>query len=176
MGGGFLMGKDKESLIRIVGRATSLEEIEETVVRAGRSGADHCRPSGRRALRRSGEARRRQRRRRAGRHPVGPEAAGRRHAGADGRNRKDAATRFKRTLPDGCDDRSATSSSRQRFIQAAIDNVEEAIRDGAFWVVVVLFLFLVELSHERDHADRHSAVDRHHGTGVPLLRRDQSTR
>src|SRR3990172_7577208 len=35
MGGGFLMGKDKESLIRIIGRATSLDEIKQTVVRTG---------------------------------------------------------------------------------------------------------------------------------------------
>ena len=34
-GGGFLLSKSHESLIRIVGRATTLDEVADTVVRAG---------------------------------------------------------------------------------------------------------------------------------------------
>ena len=45
------------------------------------------------------------------------------------------------TLPD--DVKIETDIFRQsNFINVAIKNVEEAIRDGAVWVVVVLFLFL----------------------------------
>ena len=35
MGGGFLLSKDQESLIRIIGRATTIEDLENTVVRLG---------------------------------------------------------------------------------------------------------------------------------------------
>jgi Cu/Ag efflux pump CusA len=34
-GGGFLLSRSHESLIRIVGRATTLDEVADTVVRAG---------------------------------------------------------------------------------------------------------------------------------------------
>ena len=44
------------------------------------------------------------------------------------------------------------------FIQVAIGNVHEAIRDGTIWVCSVV-PFSVELPHQRHHADRHSAVD-----------------
>ena len=78
-GGGFLLDKDKESLIRIVGRARAGGHREHGCP-GRRSAVGHGAPGGRRAARRARAARDGQRRRRAGRHPDGAEAAGRRHA------------------------------------------------------------------------------------------------
>ena len=109
-----------------------------------RSGADHHPRSGRRAVRRPGAPRRREHRRPTVGHPFGPETARRRHARAG----RDASTKrwpsCKQRLPD--DVVIVTDIFRQAdFIEAAIDNVREAIRDGVVWVIVVLFIFLWNL-------------------------------
>ena len=67
--------------------------------------------------------------------------------GADTRRVTDevfkALSELKSTLPDGV--RIESSYSQKAFIDRAINNVEEALRDGALLVVVILFLFLMNL-------------------------------
>ncbi|WP_224243066.1 efflux RND transporter permease subunit [Hyalangium gracile] len=55
----------------------------------------------------------------------------------------EAMAELRRTLP--ADVRLATLFEQAHFIEAAIGNVQEALRDGAILVVVVLFLFLANL-------------------------------
>ncbi|MCL4207383.1 MAG: CusA/CzcA family heavy metal efflux RND transporter [Pirellulaceae bacterium] len=142
-GGGFLLSKTHESLIRIIGRATTLDEVADTVVRAGdpvpitvRQVAD---------VRYGGPVRR-------GDASIGGEPsiilAVQKQPGADtlvltGRIDR-ALADIQQRLPAGV--AIATGIFRQAdFIETAIDNVKEAIRDGVIWVVVVLFLFLANL-------------------------------
>jgi CzcA family heavy metal efflux pump len=142
-GGGFLLDKNQESLIRIIGRATSLSDIENTVVREGdplsvtvRQVAD---------VRLGGPVRR-------GTGSVGGEPAiilsVQKQPGADTlsltRRIESTLAEIQTTLPaDVIIDRDIFKQAD--FIQSAIGNVQEAIRDGAVWVVVVLFLFLWNL-------------------------------
>jgi CzcA family heavy metal efflux pump len=143
MGGGFLMGKDKESLIRIIGRATSLDEIKQTVVRAGNpvpiavgQVAD---------VRFAGPVKR-------GEGSVGGEPAVimsiQKQPGADTllltADIENTLNEIQATLPDDVViDQHVFKQAT--FIESAIGNVEEAIMDGAFWVIVVVFLFLWNL-------------------------------
>ena len=148
-GGGVMERGPKESLIRISGQSLTPEEIEETPGRlAGRPGRPH-QGRGRRALRRPGPARRRQRagegrragRRRAVGHPDRAEAAGREHAGPDAEARRGPRPAPAPTPRPGVVIERHVFRQAD-FIQTAIDNVVEAIRDGTIWVFVVLFLFL----------------------------------
>ena len=52
-GGGFLTSGGEESLIRIVGRAITLEDLENTVVKQGEPVSRHGAPGGGRPLRRA---------------------------------------------------------------------------------------------------------------------------
>ena len=139
-GGGFLLSKSHESLIRIVGRATTLDEVNDTVVRAGdpvpitvREVAD---------VRHAGPVRR-----------GDASIAGvpsvvlsiQKQPGADtlvlGDRIDTVLAQLRSQLP--ADVTIVTDIFRQAdFIEAAIDNVREAIRDGVVWVIVVLFIFL----------------------------------
>ena len=142
-GGGFLLENNRESLIRIVGRATSLADIENTVVREGRPLSVTVRQVAEVKL--GGPVRR-------GTGSVGGEPAVilsvQKQPGADSlaltERIESTLNEIQRTLPaDVTIDREIFKQAN--FIQAAIGNVQEAIRDGAIWVVIVLFLFLWNL-------------------------------
>lgn len=142
-GGGFLLDKNQESLIRIVGRATSLADIENTVVRHGRPLSVTVRQVA--DVRLAGPVRR-------GTGSVGGEPAVilsvQKQPGADtlvlSQRIDQTLSEIQRTLPaDVHIDRDIFKQAD--FIVSAIDNVRQAIRDGAIWVVLVLFLFLWNL-------------------------------
>jgi CzcA family heavy metal efflux pump len=142
-GGGFLLSKSHESLIRIIGRATTLQEVADTVVRAGdpvpitiREVAD---------VRYAGPVRR-------GDASIEGDGAiilsVQKQPGADTlvltQRIEETLAQIKKRLPE--DVTISTDIFKQSdFINAAIDNVREAIRDGILWVIVVLFIFLWNL-------------------------------
>ncbi len=142
-GGGFLLSKSHESLIRIVGRATTLDEVADTVVRAGdpvpitiREVAD---------VRYAGPVRRGDASIEGQRSVI---LSVQKQPGADtlalGERIDETLAQLKERLPS--DITIVTDIFRQAdFIEAAIDNVHEAIRDGVVWVIVVLFIFLWNL-------------------------------
>ena len=139
-GGGFLLSKNEEALIRIVGRANTLDDIRDTIVRPGdpvpitiREVAD---------VRYAGPVRR-------GDGSMGGDPAVmlsiQKQPGADTlaltAGILEVLDKIQSRLPG--DVRIQTNSFKQAdFIVAAIDNVREAIRDGVIWVIVVLFVFL----------------------------------
>ncbi len=138
-GGGFLLSKERESLIRIVGRATSLEDIEQSVVRLGETvpiTVKHVAD-----VRFAGPVKR-------GDGSVNGNPAVmmsiQKQPGADTLKLTGEILRtleeIQATLPGMTIDTDVFKQST--FIEVAIGNVEEAIRDGAIWVVVVLFIFL----------------------------------
>lgn len=143
MGGGFLLGKDKESLIRIIGRATTLDEIKQTVVRTGDPVPITIAQVADVVF--AGPVKR-------GEGSVNGEPAVimsvQKQPGADtlalteeiGRTLKEIQS----TLPAGVviDENVFKQAT---FIEVAIGNVVEAIRDGAIWVIVILFVFLWNL-------------------------------
>ncbi|MEX0703346.1 MAG: efflux RND transporter permease subunit [Planctomycetales bacterium] len=138
-GGGFLLDQEREKLIRIVGRATSLDDIRNTVVKLGEAVpitiaqvAD---------VRFAGPVKR-------GDGSIGGEPAVilsvQKQPGADTIELTETILaeldRIQKQQPGV---KIASNIFKQAdFIRVAIRNVEEAIRDGAIWVVVVLFLFL----------------------------------
>ena len=142
-GGGFLLEKNEESLIRIVGRATSLADIEDTVVRHDRPLSITVRQVA--DVRIGGPVRR-------GTGSIGGEPAVilsvQKQPGADSLQLTEriehVLQEIQTTLP--ADVKINSDIFKQaNFIEAAIGNVEEAIRDGTIWVIVILFLFLWNL-------------------------------
>lgn len=142
-GGGFLIGQERESVIRIVGRAEGLEDIASTVVRPAepvpitvREVADVVfAPPVKR-----------------GEGSIGGSPAVilsvQKQPNAD---TLALTAQIDRTLNEIQSSLPADVIinpglfRQQRFIDAAIANVVEAIRDGTAWVVIVLFLFLWNL-------------------------------
>ena len=139
-GGGFLLSKNEEALIRIIGRANTLDDILDTVVRPGnpvpitiREVADvvHAGPVQR------------------GDGSIDGNPAVmlsiQKQPGADTLTLTEDILGVLDDIQSGLPDDVIieTNSFKQAdFIKAAIDNVKEAIRDGVVWVIVVLFIFL----------------------------------
>jgi len=139
-GGGFLLSRNEEALIRIVGRANTLDDIRDTVVRPGNPVPITIREVA--EVRYAGPVRR-------GDGSIGGEPAVmlsiQKQPGADTltltEDVMEVLDDVQSQLPP--DVVVKTNSFKQAdFIEAAIDNVREAIRDGIIWVVVVLFVFL----------------------------------
>ncbi|MEO6753796.1 MAG: efflux RND transporter permease subunit, partial [Opitutus sp.] len=138
--GGFLENANKEALIRNIGRTTSLDDIANTVVTV-RNGipvrlSDVANVQfGRQVMR--GDA------------GVNGKAAVilsvQKQPGVDTvsltRQVEVALKEIEKTLPP--DVKVYELFKQAHFIEAAITNVEDAIRDGAIMVVIVLFLFLL---------------------------------
>jgi len=138
-GGGFLLSHDREKLIRVIGRANSLADIENTVVRVGESIPITIKQVA--EVKFAGPVKR-------GDGSIGGEPAVilsiQKQPGADTIELTEKLVakldEIQRQQP-GI--KVATDIFRQAdFIHVAIGNVEEAIRDGAIWVVVILFIFL----------------------------------
>jgi Cu/Ag efflux pump CusA len=139
-GGGFLLSTTHESLIRIVGRATTLDDVADTLVRSGDpvpitvgQVAD---------VRHAGPVRRGDASIEGDRSVI---LSIQKQPGADTlaltRRIEQTLADLQQRLPE--DVVIVTDIFKQAdFIQAAIDNVREAIRDGMVWVIAVLFLFL----------------------------------
>jgi CzcA family heavy metal efflux pump len=142
-GGGFLLGGDREAVIRIVGRAESLDDIASTVVRPDQPVPVTLREV---ADVRFGPPVKR------GEGSVGGEPAVilsvQKQPGADTLRLTAEIDRtlgeIRASLPADIEI-DAGLFRQQRFIDSAIANVAEAIRDGTAWVVIVLFLFLWNL-------------------------------
>ena len=138
-GGGFLLSEEQEKLIRVVGRATSLDDIRRTIVKQGELVPITIGMVS--EVKFAGPVKR-------GDGSVNGEAAVilsiQKQPGADTitltEEILDKLDGIQKQQPDL---KIETSIFKQAdFIEAAIGNVEEAIRDGAIWVIVVLFLFL----------------------------------
>lgn len=139
-GGGFLIGQERESVIRIVGRAESLDDIASTVIRPSepvpitvREVAD---------VQFSPPVKR-------GEGSIGGSPAVilsvQKQPNADTLALTDQIDKTLAEIQNGLPDDVKLDAGlfrQQRFIDAAIDNVVEAIRDGTIWVVIVLFVFL----------------------------------
>lgn len=138
--GGFLEGANKESLVRNIGRTTSLDDIGNSVVAIRQGIPVHLRDVaevkfGKQVMR--GDA------------GINGQPAVilsvQKQPGVDTvtltRKVEAALADIGKTLPP--DVKIFELFKQANFIEAAITNVEEAIRDGAIMVVIVLFLFLL---------------------------------
>lgn len=139
-GGGFLLSRNEEALIRIVGRATSLEDLRDTVVRGGDPAPITLREVA--DVRHAGPVRR-------GDASVNGRPAVmlsiQKQPGADTLVLTAQVDRVLDDIAAGlpADVTIERGVFRQaNFITAAIHNVQEAIRDGTVWVILVLFVFL----------------------------------
>jgi len=139
-GGGFVQTQSEESVIRIVGRTVSLKDLEDTVVHPGEPVAVTVRQVA--DVRFGGPMAR-------GDGSVNSKPAViltvQKQPGADTLSLDEQIDTtlddIQRMLPP--DVKIERNIFKQaNFIRVAIHNVAEAIRDGAVWVVVVLFLFL----------------------------------
>lgn len=139
-GGGFLLQGAEESLIRIVGQAVTLADLESTVVRA-----DGPAPI---TIRQVADCRH------ASPVPRGDGSVGglpavilsvQKQPGADTLDLDARVGQVLAELDEQLPDDVLIEPGlfrQSRFIETAIGNVQEAIRDGALWVVLVLFVFL----------------------------------
>ncbi len=142
-GGGFLLSKNEESLIRIIGRARNLSDIEETPVRPGDSAPIKIRQVA--DVRYAGPVKR-------GEGSVNGEPgvilSVQKQPRIDTISLTENIIRVlddvQRSLPP---DMKIDYGIFQQagFIKTAIGNVQQAILDGAIWVIVILFLFLWNL-------------------------------
>jgi len=148
VGGGIMIRQSKESLIRISGQATTLKDIENTVVvwrdprpvlikdvADIRFGGPIQRGDGSLQIREGGKI------------EGGPAVIITIQKQPDANTLvlspkiEEVLKQLQRDLP--ADVRVETGIFAQAdFIQVAIDNVIEAVRDGTIWVVVILFVFL----------------------------------
>jgi HME family heavy-metal exporter len=140
--GGFLEAQGREYLIRQIGRTSRIEDLQNLVV-AVKNGQPILLKAGRRGEAGAGhQARRRRLQRQAGGDPLGAEAARRRQRGPDARGRKGPG-RLGKPCRRG---RAPQFLFKQAdFIEHSVTNVEEALRDGAILVAVILFLFLLNV-------------------------------
>ncbi len=140
LGGGFLLDKQQESLIRVIGRANTLQDIRQTVVIPAATVPITIGDVADVTL--AGPVKR-------GDGSVNGEPAVilsvQKQPGADTLT---LTAQIDRTLDTIADTLPSDVHLRRHvfrqadFIEAAIDNVLEAIRDGAIWVVLVVFIFL----------------------------------
>ncbi|MBI3467213.1 MAG: efflux RND transporter permease subunit, partial [Planctomycetes bacterium] len=142
-GGGFLLRPANESLIRITGRSVRLEDIEETVVAWRNPSAVLVKHVA--DVRFAGPVKR-------GDGSVNAAPAvicsiqkqpGANTLTLDGQIEKtldSIQAEIQKKYPDVVIQKDIFKQAD--FIAAAVDNVKESIRDGAIWVIVVLFIFL----------------------------------
>lgn len=141
--GGFLDIGDKEYLIRPIGRVESIEEIENTAIGLHLGQPVYVKDVasvniGARIKRGEGSI--------DGRHSVVMTIQ--KQPGASTIELTEKIDRMlenlKKTLPKGVEIRSDLFK-QSRFIEASVSNVEEALRDGAIMVAIILFLFLLNI-------------------------------
>ncbi len=149
-GGGFLIGPNEESVIRNIGRVRSARDIEDSLVATRTSPDQHGnRPVLVRDVAKVVEAGSSIKR---GEGSMNGSAAVimaiQKQPHADTRDLTaridEALTSLRTTLPPDLD-LNADLFRQAHFIQAAIDNVIDALRDGSIFVVIVLVLFLLNV-------------------------------
>ena len=138
-GGGFLQSKEQEKLIRVIGRAMSLDDIRQSIVKQGEAVPITIGMVS--EVKFAGPVKR-------GDASIHGQPAVvlsiQKQPGSDTisltRQVLEKLDEVQRQQPDL---KIETNIFKQAdFIQTAIRNVEQAVRDGAVWVVVVLFIFL----------------------------------
>ncbi len=141
--GGFIDIEDKEFLIRPLGRVTSLEEIESSLVGMSLGLPVLVRDV---AEVKIGPALKRGEGSINGKHAVVMTIQKQPGVSTIDLTKKidKVLSELQKTLPDGVQIESDLFK-QSRFIEASIHNVEEALRDGAIMVAIILFLFLLNV-------------------------------